>query len=398
MEKKNVLFVIPSLSAGGGEKSLINLLSQIDFSSYNVDLCMFKMNGIFVNSIPSNVNVLSLADDYEVFFNRFTKSMITFLKRQQFNLFFCRIMFTILNRMIKNNSVSEQYTWKYVSRAIKSLDKEYDVAIGYLEKSSIYFVVDKVIAKKKIGWIHTNYSDSGMDKNFDAPYFDQLNFIVTVSEQCAKSLNENIDGLKNKTKVIYNIVSPKVINRLAENRVIDFRFDKGFTHICTIGRLSEEKGIDLAINACKLLVNKGYRIKWIVLGEGDSRIKLQKLIDGNGLCAHFKLLGNKENPYPYLKQSDIYVQPSRYEGKSIALDEAKILGKPIVVTNFETAKDQIQNEMTGLIVDMNEEGLTLGIEKIINSHGLKETFVSNLNMQNLGTEEEVNKLYHLINE
>lgn len=199
--KKKLLFVMPSLSTGGGEKSLINLLSQIDYSLYDVDLFLFSKTGTFMNSIPREVNILDLPSDYKIFASSLKNSIMGFLKNGQIKLVYSRLMFTIKNRLIKNAAISEQYTWEYQSKSFEVLRKEYDVAIGYLEKSSIYFVVDKVNAKKKAGWIHTNYSNSGMDRQFDNPYFEQLDNLITVSEECAKSLQENFPQLKIKLRL-----------------------------------------------------------------------------------------------------------------------------------------------------------------------------------------------------
>ncbi|PGZ56850.1 glycosyltransferase, partial [Bacillus cereus] len=258
----------------------------------------------------------------------------------------------------------------------------YDVAIGYLEKSPIYFVVDKVKAKKKIGWIHTNYSNSGMDCDFDNVYFEQLDNIITVSEECAKSLEENFAHLKYKIKSIYNIVSPNLISELSNvNSIDNCMSDKSYVNILTVARLSYEKGIDMAIESCKQLVNKGYKIRWYVLGEGREREALEKLIESEKLEEVFKLLGIRENPYPYIKQTDLYVQPSRYEGKSIAIDEAKILNRPIIVTNFNTAKDQIEHGVNGLIVSMNAKSISSGIETMLKDVQLRENLRRNLSKE-----------------
>jgi glycosyltransferase involved in cell wall biosynthesis len=395
--KKKILFVIPSMSAGGGEKSLVNLLSQIDYNLYDVDIFVFSKTGVFFNSIPKEVNVLDTPSDYTIFTKKLGKSIKDFMKNRKFNLAYNRFMFSVKNRLIKNVSIAEQYSWKYQSNSFNILEKDYDVAIGFLEKSSIYFVVDKVKSKKKIGWIHTNYSNSGMDNNFDNPYFEQLGNIVTVSEECAKSLNDQFLHLNTKVKVIYNIVSPKMIIELSERKILldDFIQDKNYTNIITVARLSEEKGVDLAIRSCKLLIDKGYKIRWNVLGEGNERAKLESLIKSNGLENNFILLGVKENPYPYIRNADIYVQPSKYEGKSIALDEAKILLKPIVVTNYKTVNDQISDGMNGLIVDMNEDGISNGVETLIKHIDIKNKLINNLNLEKLGTEEEIKKLYQI---
>ncbi|MGG2014578.1 glycosyltransferase [Bacillus sp. S10(2024)] len=395
--KKNLLFVMPSLSAGGGEKSLVNLLSQIDYSLYNVDLFLFSKTGVFIKSLPKEVTILDLPSDYQVFARSFQHSIGNFLKNGKVNLAYARSLFAIKNRVIKEAAISEQYTWKYQSKSFETLEKEYDAAIGYLEKSSIYFVIDKVRAKKKIGWIHTNYSDSGMDYKFDTAYFEQLDHIITVSDECAKSLQDNFPHLTNKIAVIHNIVAPQMIHDLSKRATKDDGlFDNNYTSIITVARLSREKGVDLAVKSCKLLLDKGYRIKWYVLGDGDDRDTLERLIEDYHLSNHFKLLGVKENPYPYIRKADIYVQPSRYEGKSIAIDEAKILHKPIVVTNFETAKDQIHHGINGIIAHMSEEGIATEIENLIKNIELRERLINYLSTETLGTETEINKLYGIL--
>lgn len=396
--EKHLLFVMPDLSAGGGEKSLVNLLSQIDYGEYCVDLVLFNRSGVFLHSLPKEVNLLDMPENHRIFSDGLKNSLGRFILKGRVDLAYSRFMFSLKNRLIKDQAISEQNTWKYYSKSLDVLDKEYDAAIGYLEKSPIYFVVEKVRAKKKIGWIHTNYSTSGMDGEFDTPYFSRLDHLVTVSEECAKSLVFHFSHLQNRVKVIYNIVSPSIINQLSQNDTpVEMAADAKCTKIVTVARLSNEKGIDLAIKSCKLLISKGYSVQWYVLGDGGEREQLEQLIATNGLEPHFKLLGIKENPYPYIKASDIYVQPSRYEGKSIAIDEAKILRKPIVVTGFETAKDQIRHGTDGLIVELSEDGLCEGIETLIKDKAMKERLVDALGKQKLGTEEEIRKLYEIIN-
>ncbi|MDQ0256579.1 glycosyltransferase involved in cell wall biosynthesis [Evansella vedderi] len=395
--KKDILFVMPSLAAGGGEKSLVNLLSKIDYDLYNVDLLLFEKSGEFMNLIPSKVNLLQLPTKYITFSTNIINSIKEFLVQGNIKLVYSRFMFSIKGRTIKNPNISEQKTWKYIGDSFGTLEKSYDVAIGFMEKSSIYFVVEKVKSKKKIGWIHTNYSNSGMNNYFDKSYFKQLNHIVTVSEECAKSLEQNFIEEKSKIKVIHNIVSPSIINNLSNNELPNnFNYESSFINIITIARLSYEKGIDIAVEACNLLINKGYKIKWYVIGDGKERGKLEELIGSFNLNDNFILLGTKANPYPFLKNSDIYVQPSRYEGKSIALDEAKILQKPIIVTNYDTSKDQIKDGKNGMIVSMNAEGLYSGIKTLIEDDIKVSSFIKNLAKETQGTEEEVKKFYELI--
>lgn len=395
--KKNLLFVIPSLAAGGGEKSLINLLNQIDYSQYNVDLLLFNNTGTFIKLVPEEVRLISLGDDYSIFTKSLVSSILEFVKNKKIRLAYSRFMFSYYLKVIKNTALAEQYTWKYLKDSINFIEKDYDTAIGFLEKTSIYFVVDKVTSKKKIGWVHTNYSNSGLNAKLDFPYFSQLDSIVTVSEECVNSLKYSFSDLGNKVKLIYNILSPDIIKELATKDIgLDYVKVDSYTNIVTMGRLSQEKGIDLAIEACKILKDKGYKIRWFVLGEGKERKKLENLIKKNKLQDSFFLLGIKENPYPYIHQADVYVQPSRYEGKSIAIDEAKILKKPILITNFETAKDQITSEYNGLVVETSKETIARGIVELIDNEELRNTFKKNLDSENLGTDQEIEKLYDFV--
>ncbi|WP_251026746.1 MULTISPECIES: glycosyltransferase [unclassified Bacillus (in: firmicutes)] len=394
MKKKNLLFVIPSLSAGGGEKSLVNLLSQIDFSQYDVDLFMFNHDGLFMDFIPTEVRVLPLPETYQLFSKNITKAVKELLMKGKLSLAYNRVIFTLKNKYTKNVSTREQYTWRHLAKSFARLEKNYDVAIGFLEKTSTYFCVDKVNAAKKIGWVHIDYDKLGMDPKFDIGYFQKLNKIVTVSEECENIFKNRFPSEKNKVEIVYNIVSPTMIYKMAAQESQDvYKRKNNEIIILSIGRLHFQKGFELAIEACKKLVDKGYNIKWNIVGEGEERKKLESLIKLNKLEDHFKLLGLKANPYPYIKQADIYAQTSKFEGKSIAIDEAKILNKPIIVTNYSTAKDQITNGMDGLVAEMNSNSVAEHIENLIQDEVLRKKLINNLSQLKLGTEGEINKLY-----
>ncbi|WP_406944829.1 glycosyltransferase [Halobacillus sp. SY10] len=394
--KKRLLFIMPSLSAGGGEKSLINLLSRMDYEKYEIDLFLFNHDGIFLELLPEKVNILPINDTLEKFSLPLFRSLSTLSIHRNYSLLYNRFKYALQNRGFKNTSVKEQMNWRHLSESIPVLDKEYDVAIGFLEKTSTYFCVDKVKAKKKVGWIHIDYDHLGMDPEFDNGYFASLDHIVTVSEECAAILKRRFPTHENKIEVIYNIVSPKLITKMAdmEEDVLENGPYKKI-NILSVGRLHHQKGFDLSIKACRRLVDKGYPICWHIIGEGEERGRLTDLIHENNLENHFKLLGLKSNPYPYMKQADIYVQTSMFEGKSIAIDEAKILNKPIVVTDFSTARDQIENGVTGIIVAKKPEDIASGLEKLLTNEELKSRLQYNLSYENLGTESEINKIYAL---
>ena len=390
--KKNILFVMNNLNCGGAEKALISLLETMDYSKYNVDLLLFKQEGIFLNSIPRDVNLLKEPIGYNYFDMSIKEAILDCIKKGRFATALNRLCAGYIFNTEKNRVVCEQRVWKYISRSINSMEKNYDVAIGYLEKNPIYFCVDKVNAKKKIGFIHNDYERLGMNSKIDIKYFDRLDNIVTVSEGCSEVLKQKFPQYEQKIKVMYNIVSPKIICRMASE---DISIDNEKINIVSVGRLNYQKGFDMAIEACELLKNDGYDFTWSILGEGEERAKLETMIKERQLEEIFILKGIKENPYPYIKQADIYIQPSRFEGKSIAIDEAKILNKPIIVTNFSTAKDQIDDEKNGLIADMTSDSIYKGIKRLIDLKELRKRLSYNLGKEELGTENEIEKIYRL---
>ncbi len=393
--KKNVVFVIPSLSAGGAEKSLVNLLNTIDYDNFNVDLILFKQKGIFQSMVPEQVKILPLGDNYSIFAKPLFLSCLHFLFQLKFSLAWNRIVFSFKNIDKNNISISEQNSWKNFKICLPDFNKKYDAAIGFLEKSSIYCVVDAIQAKNKLGWIHTNYSSSGMDINFDKYYFNKLSAIITVSPECEENLRSNFPEFTSKIKTIYNIISANSIKKLAIQEIKDnFNSDNC---ILTIARFSKEKGCDLAIEAAKILHENAVDFKWIFIGDGTMKDFLIKKIDEYNLEQNVFLIGLKENPYPYIKACSIYVQPSRYEGKSMAVEEAKILNKPVIVTNFDSAKDQIDTFVTGIITEMNPNDIAEQIKNLLENDDLRDKIKSNLSKNHYGTESEINKLYDLIN-
>lgn len=391
--KKNILFVMPDLECGGAQKSLVTLLNCINYKEYEVDLFLFQQTGDFMDMIPEEVNLLQSSKYWDIINSSFVNSILKLIINFRFDLVIARIAQTIICRKYKN-ALGEQKFWKFINSAFSKMDKEYDVAIGYMEKNPIYFSVDKVKARKKIGWIHTNYGILKHSLNFEEKYFNKLDYIVTVSDECAEILKKLFIKQVPKVRVIENIILPSLINKMANEKVLEN--NKHFK-IVTVARLAPPKGIDIALEACKILVEDRCEFIWYVIGDGIQHKDLDKKIYELELENNFKLLGTKPNPYPYIKEADIYVQPSRYEGKSIAIEEAKILSRPIVVTNYKTVKDQIDNEVNGVIVETNSKGIYEGIKKLMYSSELRNRLSNNLKNENSGNEFEVEKLYKLLN-
>ena len=394
--KKDILFIMNSLCCGGAEKSLVSLLQTIDYSKYNVDLLLFKVEGMFLADVPKEVNIIDYSEDIKYFDMSIKKAIIENLKKLRIRFIVNRIKVGYIYRTEKNIAVAEQRSWKYISKCLKKVNKKYDAAVGYLEKRPIYFFFFLIDANSKIGFIHTDYNELNMNPKYDKYYFEYLDIIAGVSDGCVETLKSKFPMYKEKIHRILNIVSPNVIKNMSKEEI---NLDKNNESIIitSVGRLNKAKAYELSIESCKLLIDRGYDIKWYVIGEGEERNILQSMIDENGLNDRFILIGAKSNPYPYIKKCDIYVQTSRYEGRCLAITEAKILNKPIVTTNFDVAKDQIENNTNGLIVGMNPYEIYLGISKLIEDKDLKDKFIKNLSLEILDTSNEIDKFYRLTN-
>lgn len=391
--KKKLLFVMNNLNCGGAEKSLISLLQTIDYSAHEVDLFLFKHEGMFLKKLPREVNVLDAPALYPYFDMPLKTAVIDCIKHKRFRLAAARISAGYIYRSEKNIAKCEQKAWRYLSKSLAGLSKEYDAAIGYLEKTPIYYVIDKVKAHTKIGFIHNDYDKLGMDPNIDDAYFDKLSYIVTVSEECVSLLKERFPKFVHKIELMHNIVSPAAIIGMSTD---ELDLPKTGFSIASVGRLNYQKGFDMAVEACERLVKDGYDIKWYIVGEGREREKLEHLIKAKKLEHALILTGLQENPYPYIKQCDLYVQTSIFEGRCLTITEAKILNKPIVSTNFTVIYDQLSHGENGLIVNQDAVSIYEGIKRLIDNEPLRKHFIDNLQKEALGTEDEIHKLYQWI--
>jgi glycosyltransferase involved in cell wall biosynthesis len=397
--KKKILIASFDLAIGGVERSLIGLLNSIDYQDYEVDLMLFKHEGEFFSLLPEGPILLPENPKYSTF----RKSISQIVKDGQYPIAVSRLLAKFksnlkgkLKRVEEPGYLTIQYGWELSRPFLPQFTKEYDLAIGFLWPH--YFIGEKVKAKRKVGWIHTDYSNIFIDKRTEYKMWKQLDQIVAVSEECSKTFLDIFPDLKKKTMVIENILSPEFVKQQAEHgSALEIKKHPGKTVIVSVGRLSHAKGFDQAIRACRQLVDKGYDISWYIVGYGPLETELQQLIKGLKLENHFFFLGKKTNPYPYIKACDIYVQPSRYEGKAVTIREAQILGKPVVITNFPTAKSQANDGKDALIIPLGVDGIVTGIQRLLENPLLRENLSKNTTKIDYGNEQEINKLYRLIN-
>ncbi len=373
--KKKLLFVIDSLNIGGAEKSIVSLLNLIDYSKYEIDFLLFKKDGDLRKYVPNQVNMLPIPEYFQYISNEkipVNKSIL---------YFYYRIKTTVRLRIneYKNHVLhSEQVVFRSLEKIIAPAQKKYDVAIAYSQGMPTYFVANKVYASKKMAWINTDYVHTLYDKELDYESYKKINKIITVSRNTQDSVSKIRKEYKDKVDLLFDIVDPDMINQMANEHEVN-EFDQSFINIVTVGRLVTAKGYSTAIETARLLQQSGYKFKWFGIGEGPERKKLQELINKYKLSDCFMLLGKKLNPYPYIKNCDIYVQTSIKEGFGLTVSEAKILRKPIVCTNFPTAKEIINHNVDGLLVEKNINGIYKGIKKYLDDVKFRQQIIKKLN-------------------
>ena len=394
--KKNVLFVIDSLHCAGAEKSLTTLLSLLDYSKYDVDLQLFGYGGALEELVPKEVNILKPME-YIKFSSLSTKNaVIKSLKNMNFKMLSSRLKFSLAIR--KNNYSNAQKAriyWQKVSNVIEENNKEYDIAISYAQGVPTFYVAEKVCAKKKLAWVNVSYKLEDEDRVFQEQFYDKYNKIVAVSDSAKNIFLETFPKYTDKLEIIYDINDANFIRRMSEQGQ---SYNDNYTglRILTIGRLANQKGYDIALEACKILKEKGIEFKWYSLGIGPLKEEIEKYINENNLENNFKLLGVKSNPYPFIKDCDIYVQTSKSEGFGIAIAEARMLNKPVVTTIFDAVYNQMKDRKNGLVVDMNSQGIVNGILELINNKKLTNEIISYLKTEKKGNTEELEKFYKLI--
>ncbi len=388
-----------SMQSGGGEKSLLTLLQLFDYSKYNVDLMLFNPSGLFFDMLPIEVNIMPIGDKYEMFSAPLVQSAKRLLLKGKISLSVKRILYSRTVNSNKGSSLyRDQLSWKYMKSAMPAPQKKYDAAIGYLEGKPNFFVADCVDAKVKIGYIHSDYSKLETDAGIDEYFFKKLNYVVGVSDECVDVLKKAFHDLSEKFVKIENITSPKLLKKMADKIPVEFEKNMHKKTLLTIGRIAEPKGYDIAIDAAEILYKKGYDFKWFSIGKGELREEFERRIKEKNLQDKFVFLGERANPYPYLANCGIYVQPSYYEGKSIAIDEAKCFAKPIVATKFTTVHDQLCDGETALLADIDAVSVAEKIEQIIADENIAETLTKNLKKIKHGNEEEIEKFYALLGE
>lgn len=400
--KKKILFAIHYLEIGGAESALIGLLHSMDYSRYEIDLFLANHQGELMAYLPPQVHLLSEKKQYASLALPIRETMrngcYMIAVSRLWAKFRCKL-YLLRNHLKDNTSI-----YSFIANSTKNYlpvisEKEYDAAICYLFHKEIFF--EKVRAKKKIVWIHTDWSSVDANVSLDLPAWGAFDTIVSISKDVTRTFVLRFPSLASKVVEIENIlpitlirsrakeISEEIVRR--EMPLIPEEYN-----ILSIGRFSEAKNFDNIPNICRRIRETGVNIRWYIIGYGSDEDLIRSKIAEEGMEEVVIILGKKSNPYPYLLACDIYAQPSRYEGKSVTVREAQCMGKPVIVSAYPTATSQIQTGVDGVIVPMDNEGFAKGMCDFIMNRALREKISSYLIGNDFASKEEIDKLYKLI--
>lgn len=381
--KKKMLIVGITMSAGGSEKSFLSFAEHIDYNEWDVTLLLAKKSGALLSLVPSQIKIEVMPDGEIMQIDGANARKILLEKYVGRNLLrsipLAWHCVGIAFSSGKYRTYAKHRLWLSAMKTMKPYGGEYDLAIAYWGDRTMFYVVDKVKAKRKIAWLHFDYNYPPREDALYKAYFMNCEKIVTVSKEIERSLKKSLPSVSDRIITVENIVDAEQIKHLAE---IGDGYDDGYdgVRILTVGRICEQKGYDIALPALAKLKNEGFEFRWYAIGEknGAYAEMISQAAIALGLKNDFVMLGTTENPYRYIKECDVYFQPSRHEGKSIAVEEAKLLCRPIVVSEYKTAYEQLCGGALGLICEISEDGMYAAMKRMLSDAALREKFSEEL--------------------
>lgn len=393
--KKKILIVSHAMELGGAERSLLGLLDSIDPSLVDVDLFLLRHQGELMPQIPEGIHLLPTIPAYTVL----ARPMKETLREGHFLLTAARLAANLRARIYEkahhhtHSAVALDYSHRFTCPFMPKIqpDTEYDMAVSFLTPH--YFVARKVKAKKKLAWIHTDYRTVQIDVPSETRMWGAYDSIASISEAVSESFLSVFPSLREKIVLIENILPARLIDRQAEEPVPAGELAPEGIRLLSIGRYCHAKNFDNVPDICARLVQAGLNVHWYIIGFGGDEELIRQRIREAGMEDRVILLGKRDNPYPYIRACDVYVQPSRYEGKSVAVREAQILCKPVVITDFATSASQLEDGVDGIIVPMDNAGCADGIAVLLKDPEKMKRLKESCSLRDFTGRTEVEKIY-----
>lgn len=373
---QRILFVINTMGRAGAEVALLELLRKLDKNKYDVSLYVLMGQGEMIEQVPDYVRILNpVFNNISVLSEKgrhgLLKIVLTAFFRNGKYIRKCGYVVKNLILMMRKGKIQkDKLLWRVVSDGALRFEEEFDLSVAWLEGGSAYYVSDWVKSKKKVSFIHIDYEKAGYTREMDQGCWDQFDRIFVVSADAKKKFLRVYPEYKDKTVLFHNIINQEYIRSQAKE---PGGFSDNYTgiRILTVGRLVYQKGFDIAIKAMKRLKELNCQARWYVLGEGEQRKDLEREITALGLENDFLLLGTVKNPYPYYEQADLYVHAVRFEGQGIAVQEAQVLGCPVIVSDYCGSYEQIGNGKYGISCELTPESISASIEYLLGDEKLR---------------------------
>ncbi len=394
---KELLFVINTLGRAGAETALVELLDRLDPEEYRAELYVLTNQGDMVSEIPKHVRLLNRHfEAISVLDPEGQKALCRQVWKAMFNRLTVVKCFPYLIKnfcaMLSERKVlPDKLLWRVMSDGGQRMEKRYDLAVAFLEGGASYYVSNHVKADRKAAFLHVDYGRAGYTRSLDRDCYLKFDKIFAVSGEVKEAFLEVYPECESRTDIFHNLIDGERIHVKAKDSG-GFEDDFSGQRILTVGRLTKQKAFEISVEAMKLLKDEGLRVRWYVLGEGDQRKVLEEQIRTLGLEEDFLLLGAVDNPYPYMLQADVYVHASRYEGKSIAIQEAQILGKAILVSDCSGNREQVEHDVDGMMCDLSPAG----IGELLRDEGKRKRLGEAAACKHMAEEEELNKLLSLL--
>ena len=398
---KKVLFVINTMGRAGAEMALLELLRHLTKEEIELSIFVLTGQGELKKELPEDVRLLNrsyndcsvhTAEGKRHLAKTAVKSM--FLRGTVLRLFphLCGQLW----RMLRNGKIlPDKLLWRVLSDGAERFEEQYDLAVAYIEGGSTYYVADHVKAVKKAAFFHVDYGMAGYTRALDKGCYTKFDKVFPVSDEVKESFLKEYPECVEKTEVFHNLIDRERVLRLADCPGGFEDTYEGY-RILTVGRLTEQKDFVQSIRAMKLLKEQGIKARWYILGEGEKRSELEALIKSLELEADFYLPGVVENPYCFMKQADIYVHATRFEGKSIAIQEAQILGCPILVSDSSGNREQVEHGVDGLLCEMTPEAICTGIKELLSDAEKRKKLGEMASKRNVAETDATRKLLELL--
>ena len=401
--------MINTLGRAGAENALISLLNRLvsddRYGQLKIYLYVLTGQGELFSDIPEGVTVLNRNYSTASVLDKSGRKALrktcigALVKRFDAVRHFPYIVTNLVSMARSGEVMPDKLMWKTLADECERFDEHFDLAVAFLEGGSTYYVADHVKADKKCAFVHVDYTQAGYSRKLDKNCYEKFDKIFSVSDQVKETFLKVYPELQDKAEVFRNIVdSDKIIKLAGEGG----GFDDGFTgkRIVTVCRLTRQKSLEVSADAMRIIKScrkQGEEpVRWYIIGEGDRRNELESYIDKLGISEDFVLCGAYDNPYPYINDADIYVHATKFEGRSIAIREAMLLGKAVIASDTQDNRDLIDDGSDGLLCKLDAESLAGMILEFLDNYELLRKLGDMASKKEINSTDDTEKLISLL--